>query len=726
MKPTKFLKIVALFLTPASFLFSQAPGDIAFIGFNADGDDDFAIVLLTDQTPNSIIYFSDSEPENSTTFASGEGYVAWNTGNNTLKSGTIVLFNDFDSTKSRTVSVGSITDQSGSFNLSASGDALFAYSGTLNTVAVWLAGIQNKAGSVGANFADTTLIMDTTFVNFYSSGSPDAGFYIGNRSSVSLYTNYLELIGNKANWNSSTGNSNGETVLPFSQETFTTNTTSWLGASNGIWNLSENWDNGIPTSNSFVLIPEGITTPVISAGALAGNINIMESDGLTINPGGSLIVSGTSNGNITYKRTLTHDADNSNAWYLVSSPVLGETMSDMRNNNNFVTNGHHEISFATYNNSQATATDRWSYFLNTATDALVDGKGYSAKLAAPGAITFTGTMNTSDVSIPLTQGTGNNGNNFNLLGNPFTAFIDNNTFLTLNTTVLVQEEIYVWNQSTSSFDTKVSGISFKIAPGQAFFVEANSTKNVMFSKNIQSHEASDTFQKKTIPTIKLLMNHNSTSRYTNIYYITAATTSFDNGYDGKLFSGVPNPFTIYTHLISESAGKNYQIQSLPDSNYESMVIPIGVNAASDKELTFTAEVSSLPSELKVFLEDRFTNSFTRLDLINSEYKITLKDTLIGIGRFYLHTAQSILKIKSPLLLDTINIYKTNRNTLRITGLSNRNTKVILFDILGKKMMDTAFQSNGVIDISLPSLAKGMYLIQLENEAIKLNKKLILK
>ena len=44
---TLFLKINA-----------QSPGDIAFIAFNADGDDDFAIVALADLAANSTIYIT--------------------------------------------------------------------------------------------------------------------------------------------------------------------------------------------------------------------------------------------------------------------------------------------------------------------------------------------------------------------------------------------------------------------------------------------------------------------------------------------------------------------------------------------------------------------------------------------------------------------------------------------------------------------------------------------
>ncbi|NCT08966.1 MAG: T9SS type A sorting domain-containing protein [Flavobacteriia bacterium] len=41
-------------------------------------------------------------------------------------------------------------------------------------------------------------------------------------------------------------------------------------------------------------------------------------------------------------------------------------------------------------------------------------------------------------------------------------------------------------------------------------------------------------------------------------------------------------------------------------------------------------------------------------------------------------------------------------------------------------MQTSFSSSGVKDISLPKLATGMYIIQLETATGKLNKKIVLE
>ena len=182
---------------------------------------------------------------------------------------------------------------------------------------------------------------------------------------------------------------------------------------------------------------------------------------------------------------------------------------------------------------------------------------------------------------------------------------------------------------------------------------------------------------------------------------------------------------VFTSLLSDNVGKKYQVQSLPNSDYERMIIPIGITADANKEITFTTDALNLPSGIKVFLEDRLTNTFTRLDEANSEYKITSDVTLDGIGRFYLHTKSSALNIEN-VDLDNVSIYKTDNSNLRIVGLSEGKSSIKLYNIIGKQVLNSSFTTNGVQNITLPSLAKGIYIVQLETETGKLNKKITLE
>lgn len=505
---------------------------------------------------------------------------------------------------------------------------------------------------------------------------------------------------------------------------------SWDGSSSTNWSNALNWATGsVPISSDNVYISSGlINYPTVTS--------VVTVNYLTIASGATLKATNTFTANVTYNRTLT----NGSQWYYMSSPVAVETYNDAWATANSVTSGQNNnkglswydnTSYDTDTGAGDTETGYWRYLQSDdSNNGLFNvGQGYGVITSSSTTVTFIGTgINTSSQTSPITKGI----SNFNLVGNPFTSFLNLGDFYVDNpkTTVLAETEAYFWNGS--SYDTKTSGLhsTYEIAPGQGFFIEAAVDTNLTFDISDTNHladtaEGADTFQKSSRPEIHLFLSDGATSRYSNFYYIDGTTTGFDSGYDGKLFGGVTQSFALYSHLVSSSEGKYFQLQSLPKDNYENMVIPIGINADAGKEITFSTEVLNLPTGLKVYLEDRETNTFNRLDGAN-KYTITLTETSNGIGRFYLHTAQNTLNLNTNLILEKISIYKTDHTTLRIVGLSQGKTTIKLFNMLGKQLLNSCFTTNGVQDISLPQLSTGIYLIQLESEKGTLNKKIILE
>jgi len=513
------------------------------------------------------------------------------------------------------------------------------------------------------------------------------------------------------------GNFTGTYFLDDFETTIEEHTT-WSGATNTDWATSTNWNNGVPTNSLNASIPSGLSNyPVISGATSAAvkNLDVNASAALTIASGGSLIVSGTSTGNVTYNTTLGTEN-----WYLVSSPVSGETYdNDYVAANSLAINGTNNAI-----GSYATADNTWSYMQTNDDATFTPGTGYSVRRAASagsGDISFTGTINTSDAAASvLTGGT----NSFNLIGNPFTAYLNSASFLIDNTGSLDTQTIWVWNQASGIYETKVTADAFVLAPTQGFFVNASSATNLNIAESYQANTGS-VFQKNAKTEVKLMINDGTNNRFAKLYYLDNVTTGFDNGYDGKLFSGVAQPFAIYTYLVADSEGEKYQVQSLPNSDYENMVIAVGISADARKEIIFSAEALNLPTGLKVFLEDRNNNVFTRLDEANATYKVTV-DAANTDGRFYLHTKTSSLLSLDTDLLNSVNIYNTSTSNLKITGLQKGETTMSLFNLLGKQIMTTSFDGANVNNISLPRLAAGIYVVKLQTKTGELNKKIILE
>ena len=502
---------------------------------------------------------------------------------------------------------------------------------------------------------------------------------------------------------------------------------------NTFWSNTANWTGGsLPTTLDNVIIPNTVLKPYIgsSIGAVANNITIDASASLTIESGGSLIIEGTAtvNGDFTYQVAVTDDK-----WHLISSPVSGEQYDDTWNNANGIDTGGtgNNEAVASYINTSDSDGD-WVYYQDGGSATTFGaGVGYSLKYNSitGGSYTFTGTFPAPPINTTITANDimGVNENRWTLVGNPFPAHIDIATFLSVNATPLTDshESVYVWNAATSTYDDLTTGY---IHPGQGFFVNSNvASTSVSFTKAMQSDQNGVTFYRNANQQIILNVTDGSKTKSTEINYIANKTTGLDPRFDIGTFTGQASNFNIFTHLVNNSEGVNFKRQALPNSNYESMIIPVGINAANGNEITFTAEALNLPTGIKVFLEDRDSNTFTRLDEDNSEYKITLTQDVNGIGRFYLQTSANVLSVSdTDVTLENVSIYKTDNSNIRIVGLQNNNLTVKIFNILGKQILQKSLKSNGVADISIPNLASGVYLIQLQTEKGKLNKKIILE
>ena len=554
------------------------------------------------------------------------------------------------------------------------------------------------------------------------------------------------------------------TSLSFTTEANQTNS---YQVASGNWSSTANWSLGrLPIStdnvnigtNTINLDISNVTVNDLSI-SIGGAFNILGDRSITINgnlnqngtlnilsnasTNGSLILKGNHTGisNVDYHRYLTSN------WHLIGSPVANKNISDF--SGNVATSGN-KYAIAPYVNN-VVSTSRWNYYTTAAgtnniasAGTFTSGKGYSIQKKIDGTLNFSGTLNTNDAgeSIVISDGGDSpNGNRWNLIANPYTAALNGsnaadatNNFLKVNIDAgnldPAKAGLYLWNGSSPYVIKSVDDAAFYIAPGQAFFVHApdGGGTSASFTEAMQTHQTGNIFLKNntSYPEIILQISEGKNNSSTKIRYIENRTTGLDVGSDVGTFDGVSSSFKIFTHLVNNSEGVDFAIQALPNSNYENMVIPIGVLAETGKSITFSLTNENFSSDMKIFLEDKNTNTFTRLDETNSNYKITLTENTNGIGRFYLHTSKSALSVDKDLTLENISIYKLNNSTLRFTGLNQENVTVKMFNLLGKQVLNNSFSANGIKDIAIQKLVKGVYIVQLQTSKGKLNKKIILE
>ena len=516
-------------------------------------------------------------------------------------------------------------------------------------------------------------------------------------------------------------------------------TNTFMGTTDSDWDTASNWSFTRKPANENVIIGSGKTVNATgsisvanltmeSGAALTVATNLTNSGTITMNSGASLIAKNSTAFNLTYNRSL-----GTTNWYLISSTVTDESLQDMISGHTFASGSSSNIGIGDYVNS----TPGWTYATSSTTGTLASGEGRSVKLATAGDISFSGAMPLSDASITIANGSGNG---FNLIGNPFPSYLPvnhtspsaSNNLLRANTGILAEETIWFWDQAQNQYSqinqasAIVSGIRY-IAPGQGFFVRSNgSGGSFNFAESMQSHQSTDVFSRNpnnAYSHFKLKLENQSSNKTTDIIYIENATTGWDNGYDATLFGGASSSFSIYTHLVSDSQGQDLGIQSLSNTDFGS-VIPVGINANGGTEITISADIISLPDGLQVYLEDKTDNTFTLLDS-SSNYTTTLTSSINGIGRFYIHTSSETLDVET-VHFDNVSIYLSQKTNLRVVGIHNDIAKIIMYDVLGKRLFNTSFTGNGMNDIQLPNLNAGVYIIHLETPKGILNKKIIVE
>jgi len=742
-------------------------GDIAITSFNSDTTDEISFILLKDITSGTEIYFTENgwDDDNDGSGVSptwgntSEGTLKW-TSTSTMTAGTQVQVITPKLNATLDVSEGTIVKY-GTWSPVTTSDSIIIYQGTNKptdgsevTQFIWAFNTGSNDWTSNASSTSTTgiptgLTDGSNAISFNGVTSADNLQYNCAITSLSSISSLRTSLVTELNYSTSSSNPDYKAPNCF--------TTIWDGSTDTNWSDSDNWNEGIPTYAFNVIIPNESNDPTYnnsdvthfnnltidasaklilnSGSAMTINGNLIVNGELVVNSGTSLIIKGTSTGNISYSRTLTTN------WHLISSPVSLQDINTFTVSNvaiNAIATSGINYGISPYNNNGSS----WNYYTTssiTGAGNFISGKGYSALRTSAGDITFTGNFLASDVSIAITDGSSNS---WNLIGNPYPSYIPANSdadetanFITINSADLhaSYQAIYFWNGSSYAPINHASGSRF-IAPGQGFFVNAiTGGSTVDFTETMQSHQSTDVFSKTkttTWPGITLNITDGNINKSTEIIYTPGSTTGLDSGYDAGMFTGVSNSFSVYTHLVSESKGINFSLQSLPDNDYENNVIPIGVHVEAGKEFTFSTHSINLPKGLMVFLEDIDKNTMTRLDELNTKHKIIVEDAIQGVGRFYLRTSTTDLRKTLDLNssnLNQIQMYMISPRTLRVAGLKNGFINFKIYTILGKRILHKNIQSSNIIDIIIPNnIKEGIYIIKVETSNGNINKKVFLK
>lgn len=209
-----------------------AAGNIAFVGFNADGNDNIAFVALVDISAGETIIFEDNEWNGTTFNDTNEGAFSW-TASSTVSAGTIVRIDNIGA-GTITASTGTVADASvlspsrgTNRGLGAADEIIYAYQGTA-TAPTFITAIANGGfNATNGLLTNTGLTAGVNAIDLSTlDDDADIATFNAARSGQSNFAAYLPIINNPTNWiaQDGTGDQSIDTTapdVPFSSTAFT-------------------------------------------------------------------------------------------------------------------------------------------------------------------------------------------------------------------------------------------------------------------------------------------------------------------------------------------------------------------------------------------------------------------------------------------------------------------------------------------------------------------------
>ena len=464
---------------------------------------------------------------------------------------------------------------------------------------------------------------------------------------------------------------------------------------------------------------------------------------------------------VVYNRFITGISTTGvNNWNTISSPVKFQQAAGIVSQTNLASNGSGASTvygIGDYDNTSG-ANGVWDTFSETEADdegSLTPGKGYQMVTDGTGStIAFTGRFNDNSLSIAISEAdnagdaASATGTRWNLIGNPYTAYLSanvnasgassfgsNHLLKTSNLNILHtnNQAIYVFNGSSyTTIGTSTSAASAVVAPGQAFMVGGkhdDGSTSFSFSTNMLTEDGSDDGfvgdpMEDNRAELFISLNQSDIDRRTEIYFLDDGSDAFTSADAGGIDF---NYNSIYSRVVSGENDVDLAIQTLAFSEMTEKVIPIGLNVTAGEEMKISISHNTTPADLNVYLEDALEGTMT--DLKAGDFTLTPSDSLDGVGRFFIHTTADTMS-NGEVSTSMLNAYKeVNANYITLEGLATQtnNINVSLYNILGRKVLDTSLNNNvNTQTISTIGMSSGIYVIELESGNDRLTKKLIIQ
>ena len=511
--------------------------------------------------------------------------------------------------------------------------------------------------------------------------------------------------------------------------------------------------SGIKTMPSTALNIEGDFIITGTAKATTNNtitvggnltLNSGTAEALTVSPGKSLSVTGSTNLNSAQCLVLKSDASGT-ASFIDNGTINGsgtarveryltpyDVVSDLKFHFLSSPVGNAQAiqnEFVNFGNSDITDFYKWdehtNYWINfrgpTYSARNVDfgdgfnfvaGKGYL--VAYPAAVTknFVGVPYTNAFGLVITC-TNTNNHGWNLIGNPFPSSIDWTSGGITKTGM--DAALYYYDNATPGYkyytflSGGLGGASQYIAPMQGFMVHANSpTGTVTINNAARTHSGQDVFYKSAnlaSNVLDLKVEGNKIADYARVCFYDQATANFDGEFDAyKLFSYNASASEIYTVTTDKT---ELAINTLPLAILEGGSVPVSFKVGVDGNYLLSTEtLNTFTSVITITLEDKLNGTTQKLnDKPVYAFRATKQDVA---DRFVLHF-QNTTSVPDLQKERDFNVLATD-GIITIQSLGRLSGKVAIIDMMGRTVAIGRVEAGGSTQINIPGNS-GVYIVR---------------
>ncbi len=577
----------------------------------------------------------------------------------------------------------------------------------------------------------------------------------------------LELEGNFANTGTFTGN--GRLV------SFQGSTAQTIDGTNAFPYLLINNTAGVSIVSGTDSVLNLLT---LQSGTFNTNDNLVLSSSATstamvYHNGGSV------NGNATVERFIT---EGTTSYHFVAAPVGGATVNSLATNvaggSLVITHPYSKAATPTAGNGRSTNPFPNLFLYDetlirtgfesedfgwetpaTSSLAMLAGKGFMARMPANSTFSLTGTFNTGDFTVDVSNANGETGSGWNLIGNPYPSPIDWNDVVALTENELVFDDqvgpvepvanaVYIFEPVSAyggNYGSYINGTSAGnfnntglIPSMQGFFVrrtEASGNSTITFKNSVRNTTYDNpTFQrikseKEGLLRLAIYSNPEGVNRKDDlvVYFQDGATSDFDGSFDAFKFAyntiGYP---TIYTKTAITD--EKIAINALaPLAIAESKILPITmwVETAGTQKLV-ASEMAGFDLLTDVYLEDRWNEKL--IDLRNVSEYVFNAEKGHQENRFFIHFRNNgVTSLLDDLENEGVSIWAKGKSLqVQFATEKSANSTISLFDLMGRKLYEYENDKREKnLSLALPNFNQKMVIVRVEGNGKMTSKKIYL-